>query len=102
MSLIFMFINSILATLRNPQLKGQFFNYAILGFALAEATGLLVLMIEIFFTLFLILLSIIGLIKLLKLIEIIKLGFILFVYLFICLFVYLFIFICLLLLLLFY
>jgi len=30
----------ILATARNPQLRGQFFAYAILGFALAEATGL--------------------------------------------------------------
>jgi F-type H+-transporting ATPase subunit c len=30
----------ILATARNPQLKGQLFTYAILGFALAEATGL--------------------------------------------------------------
>ena len=35
----------ILATARNPQLKGQFFAYAILGFALAEATGLFSLMI---------------------------------------------------------
>jgi F0F1-type ATP synthase membrane subunit c/vacuolar-type H+-ATPase subunit K len=35
----------ILATARNPQLKGQFFNYAILGFALAEATGLFALMV---------------------------------------------------------
>jgi F-type H+-transporting ATPase subunit c len=30
----------ILAVARNPQLKGQLFTYAILGFALAEATGL--------------------------------------------------------------
>jgi F-type H+-transporting ATPase subunit c len=30
----------ILATARNPQLKTQLFNFAILGFALAEATGL--------------------------------------------------------------
>jgi len=30
----------ILATARNPQLRGQLFTYAILGFALAEATGL--------------------------------------------------------------
>jgi F-type H+-transporting ATPase subunit c len=34
----------ILATARNPQLRGQFFSYAILGFALAEATGLFSLM----------------------------------------------------------
>jgi F-type H+-transporting ATPase subunit c len=34
----------ILALSRNPQLKGQFFTYAILGFALAEATGLFALM----------------------------------------------------------
>ena len=39
-------INSlILATARNPQLRGQLFGYAILGFALAEATGLFSLMI---------------------------------------------------------
>jgi F-type H+-transporting ATPase subunit c len=36
----------ILATTRNPQLKGQFFNYAILGFALAEATGLFILLLR--------------------------------------------------------
>jgi F-type H+-transporting ATPase subunit c len=30
----------ILATARNPQLRSQLFTYAILGFALAEATGL--------------------------------------------------------------
>jgi F0F1-type ATP synthase membrane subunit c/vacuolar-type H+-ATPase subunit K len=30
----------ILAIARNPQLRGQLFTYAILGFALAEATGL--------------------------------------------------------------
>jgi len=34
----------ILATARNPQLRGQLFSYAILGFALAEATGLFALM----------------------------------------------------------
>lgn len=34
----------ILAVARNPQLKGQLFTYAILGFALAEATGLFSLM----------------------------------------------------------
>ncbi len=34
----------ILALSRNPQLQGQYFNYAILGFALAEATGLFSLM----------------------------------------------------------
>jgi F-type H+-transporting ATPase subunit c len=34
----------ILATARNPQLRGQLFTYAILGFALAEATGLFALM----------------------------------------------------------
>jgi F-type H+-transporting ATPase subunit c len=30
---------------RNPALRGQLFQYAILGFALAEATGLFALMI---------------------------------------------------------
>ena len=34
----------ILATARNPQLKNQFFSYAILGFAFSEATGLFALM----------------------------------------------------------
>ena len=34
----------IIATARNPQLRGQLFTYAILGFALAEATGLFALM----------------------------------------------------------
>ena len=33
------------STARNPQLRGQLFGYAILGFALAEATGLFSLMI---------------------------------------------------------
>jgi len=31
-------------TARNPSLRGQLFSYAILGFALAEATGLFCLM----------------------------------------------------------
>ncbi len=35
----------ISSTARNPQLKGQLFAYAILGFALAEATGLFALMV---------------------------------------------------------
>lgn len=35
----------IASVARNPQLKGQLFAYAILGFALAEATGLFALMI---------------------------------------------------------
>jgi len=35
----------ISSTARNPQLRGQLFAYAILGFALAEATGLFALMI---------------------------------------------------------
>lgn len=34
----------ILGVARNPSLKGQLFSYAILGFALAEATGLFALM----------------------------------------------------------
>ena len=33
-------------TSRNPQLRGQLFQYAILGFALSEATGLFCLMIS--------------------------------------------------------
>jgi F-type H+-transporting ATPase subunit c len=33
------------ATARNPSLRPQLFQYAILGFALAEATGLFCLMI---------------------------------------------------------
>jgi F0F1-type ATP synthase membrane subunit c/vacuolar-type H+-ATPase subunit K len=36
----------ILATARNPQLKGQFFNYAILGFALAETTKLFIFVLR--------------------------------------------------------
>ena len=38
------FSGLITATARNPQLRGQLFTYAILGFALAEATGLFALM----------------------------------------------------------
>ena len=38
------FGNLITATSRNPALRGQLFSYAILGFALAEATGLFALM----------------------------------------------------------
>jgi F-type H+-transporting ATPase subunit c len=34
----------ILGVSRNPQIKGQLFNYAILGFAFSEATGLFALM----------------------------------------------------------
>ena len=34
----------IIGVSRNPSLRGQLFNYAILGFAFAEATGLFVLM----------------------------------------------------------
>lgn len=33
------------ATSRNPALRGQLFSYAILGFALSEATGLFATMI---------------------------------------------------------
>jgi len=40
------FSRLITATSRNPALRGQFFQYAILGFALAEATGLFALMIS--------------------------------------------------------
>ena len=39
------FAGLIIATSRNPALKPQLFNYAILGFALAEATGLFALMV---------------------------------------------------------
>ena len=39
------FSSLIASTARNPQLRGQLFSYAILGFALAEATGLFALMI---------------------------------------------------------
>jgi F-type H+-transporting ATPase subunit c len=34
------FSSLIASTARNPALRGQLFSYAILGFALAEATGL--------------------------------------------------------------
>lgn len=34
----------ILGVSRNPGIKGQLFNYAILGFAFSEATGLFALM----------------------------------------------------------
>lgn len=36
----------ILGTARNPALRSQLFSYAILGFALSEATGLFSLMIS--------------------------------------------------------
>jgi len=36
----------LLAIARNPQLKGDLFQYAILGFALTEAVGLLGLMMS--------------------------------------------------------
>ena len=39
------FSSLIASTARNPQIRGQLFSYAILGFALAEATGLFSLMI---------------------------------------------------------
>lgn len=39
------FSSLIASTARNPQLRGQLFGFAILGFALAEATGLFALMI---------------------------------------------------------
>ena len=39
------FSSLISSTARNPQIRGQLFTYAILGFALAEATGLFALMI---------------------------------------------------------
>ena len=34
----------ILGVARNPQMRGQLFSYAILGFAFSEATGLFALM----------------------------------------------------------
>ena len=40
-----LFSSLISSTARNPQIKGQLFTYAILGFALAEATGLFALMV---------------------------------------------------------
>ena len=39
------FSSLIASTARNPQVRNQLFAYAILGFALAEATGLFALMI---------------------------------------------------------
>ena len=39
------FSSLIASTARNPQVRGQLFTFAILGFALAEATGLFSLMI---------------------------------------------------------
>jgi F-type H+-transporting ATPase subunit c len=36
----------ILGTSRNPALRSQLFGYAILGFALSEATGLFALMVS--------------------------------------------------------
>jgi F-type H+-transporting ATPase subunit c len=39
------FSSLIASTARNPQIRGQLFTFAILGFALAEATGLFSLMI---------------------------------------------------------
>ena len=39
------FSSLIASTARNPQIRPQLFSYAILGFALAEATGLFSLMI---------------------------------------------------------
>ena len=40
------FASLITSTARNPQLRGQLFAYAILGFALSEATGLFALMMS--------------------------------------------------------
>lgn len=39
------FAGLITGVARNPSMKGQLFSYAILGFALSEATGLFSLMI---------------------------------------------------------
>jgi F-type H+-transporting ATPase subunit c len=39
------FAGLVIATARNPALRPQLFTYAILGFALSEATGLFCLMI---------------------------------------------------------
>jgi len=39
------FASLIASVARNPSLKGELFRYAILGFALTEAVGLLALMI---------------------------------------------------------
>lgn len=42
--------SSLIASIaRNPQLRGQLFGYAILGFALVEATGLFALMMAFLF-----------------------------------------------------
>ena len=38
------FASLIASTARNPQMRGQLFTFAILGFAFAEATGLFALM----------------------------------------------------------
>jgi len=43
------FSSLIASTARNPQIRGQLFFFAILGFALAEATGLFSLMIAFFY-----------------------------------------------------
>ena len=43
------FASLITSTARNPQLRGQLFSYAILGFALVEATGLFALMMAFLF-----------------------------------------------------
>ena len=40
-----LFSSLISSTARNPQVRNQLFQFAILGFALAEATGLFALMI---------------------------------------------------------
>jgi len=40
------FSSLIAGTARNPAIRGQLFTYAILGFALAEATGLFALMVS--------------------------------------------------------
>ena len=40
------FSSLIASTARNPQIRGQLFTFAILGFALSEATGLFALMMS--------------------------------------------------------
>lgn len=40
------FSSLIAGTARNPAMRGQLFTYAILGFALREATGLFALMVS--------------------------------------------------------
>jgi len=40
------FASLIASTARNPALRGQLFQYTVLGFALCEATGLFALMIS--------------------------------------------------------